>query len=530
MSHRLRAASSLARSPECVARSSRRPWRAAFAGLALAVLPASAAPLDPNHVFVPCVQAPEVDRISLDGDVTAIPFALSTFRSVAINSSGTVYLADFYLNVYAMDQGGSLLGKIPLPFPAMTIAFDRDDALWAAIGNGTGAVMKFSKDGTTEVDLRGLALPSGLAIDGSNRAWVADVGSDKLLRISSAGVIERVIPVSSCPREVAVDRSGHVWVGAQCPQPRLFRFDSEGVPLGSFPVPGTILGSIVADREGGVWASTPLTNSIHRYSPEGVLTASYAGIASATSMSIDGEGMLWITGDNASLVTRFDPRAGAVIATVRTGASPRGRGDMTGYTRAMIVDPSGDVDGDRFSNEREIDLGSNPFSARSIPFMWLAGNVGLGGGNVQDVLFVNDSAGLPDRVLELVSWEPIVVFMDVPAFAREPMPFSLYAMPGLSVEDTQPVAQPFGIGATAFPTPLSGGEPQPLVIANGFRSRQAPAAGLPRLDASLAPSIVRAFPRGFGRPFRVVLQGLIADPASTGPGISVTNAVGVVIR
>lgn len=510
----------------------RRAFRlaaAAVGSLALA-LAADAAPLDPNHVFVPCVQAPEIDRISLAGDVTAFPFALSSFRSVAIDSSGIVYLADYFLNVYAMDQGGSFLGKIPLPLTAMTIAFDRDDALWAALSSGTGAVMKFSKDGSTEFELRGLALPSGLAIDGSNRAWVADVGTDRLLRISTDGVIERVVAVESCPREVAVDRAGNVWVGAQCPQPRLFKFDSDGAPVGNWPVPGTILGSLVADREGAVWVSTPLTNSIHRFSPEGALRASYGGIASATSISIDGEGMLWITGDNASVVTRFDPRAGAVIDVVRTGASPRGRGDMTGLTRAMIVDPTGDVDGDRHPNAREIDLGSNPFSARSVPFMWLAGNVNLGAGNPQDVLFVNDSAGHPERVVELASWEPIVVFMDAPALSLGPAPFALYAMPGLAVEGTEPIEQPFGIGVSAFPTPLSGGEPQPLVLANGFRSRQAPAAGLPRFEDAMAPKIVRAFPRGFGRPFRVVLQGLVADPGSAGPGISVTNAVGVIVR
>jgi streptogramin lyase len=493
-------------------------------------LPRAASAGDPNHVFVPCAGTPEVDRVSLDGDVVPLRLSASTLRSVAIGADGTVYVASFAPEILALDREGTPLGKWNLPASAIAIAVDRDDAVWAVVGSGTGAVLKLSREGEPAVNVTGLSLPSGLAIDGRNRAWVADVGTDKLLRVSSAGEVERVVAAPSCPREVAVDRRGHVWVGTQCPQPRLLEFDPEGELLASHAVPGTILGSIAVDARGDVWASTPLTGSIHHYAPDGTLLSSFGGIPSATSIAVDGEGMLWITGDNARLVTRFDPDAGAVVATVRTGDGPRGRGDMTGFVRASIVDPEGDADGDEFTNRREIDLGTNPFSSASVPYHWLAGNVSLGTGRTQDVLFVNDSAWRPERRVTLPTWEPVFVFVDAPALAIGPTPFALYAMPGLSVEDAVPVEQPFGIGTSAFPTPLSGGEPQPIVIANGFRSRHAPEAGTPRIGAASAPMIVRSFPSGFGRPIRVVLQGIIADPGSAGPGYSVTNAVGVDVR
>ncbi len=483
-----------------------------------------------DHVFVPCAGAPEVDRFALDGTLIRLSLPQSTYRCVAAEGSGTAWISDAGFAVWRIDSDGTVVAKVSAPATVSSIAVDCDGALWAAMGSGSPSIVRYDKSGSITANASGLKLPSSIAIDGRNRAWVADAGSNNVFRFSPRGILELTFRVEGCPREVAIDRSGDVWIGAQCPQPRLFKFREDGTPVFDVAIPGSILGSIAVDRRGDVWVAMPLTQAIHRFGADGSLAESHVGITGATSIGIDGEGKLWITGDAASVVTRFDPDLGRVLFTESTGAGPRGRGDMTGFTRALVVEPEGDFDRDGYANAAEIDAGSNPFSAGSIPFAWLAGNVNSGAGATQDVLFVNDTAGLPGREVTLLSWEPVVVFVNAPLLAPGPVPFALYAMPGISVAETSPVAQPFGIGDCAFQTPLSGGFPQPRVLVNSLRSRRGPSAGEPVASGPLAPGIVRMYAAGFGRPYRVVLQGVIADPGSAGPGLSVTNAIGVVIR
>ena len=87
-------------------------------------------------------------------------------------------------------------------------------------------------------------------------------------------------------------------------------------------------------------------------------------------ISIDGDGNIWIacatSGKLAKIAKNLDTHD-VDYNTVGIGASSYSGGDMTGFLVASILDRSGDLDGDLYTNAEEVGVGSNPFSAGSTP-------------------------------------------------------------------------------------------------------------------------------------------------------------------
>src|SRR5262249_48247436 len=91
------------------------------------------------------------------------------------------------------------------------------------------------------------------------------------------------------------------------------------------------------------------------------------------------------------------------------------------------------------------------------------GDINAGAGPRTDSPFVNDSIGDVRRQTFVYSYVAFTVFLDVPPAAPGRAPFALYALVGAPrAIDVTP--QPYRIGTAVFPTPLSGGSPQPVVV------------------------------------------------------------------
>jgi len=154
------------------------------------------------------------------------------------------------------------------------------------------------------------------------------------------------------------------------------------------------------------------------------------------------------------------------------------------------------------------------------------GTVNSGVGAPVDVVLVNGSAGGTSRTVTLSPVDAISIVVAAPPAVLGLAPFALYAWGGFAPDERHP--QPFGIGATCFPTPLDGGAPLPLGVWNNTGRA---ALGEPTRPSSPAPSVVLNRPSGLGRTARFFLQGIIVDPGSAGSvRASVTNGVSVVVR
>jgi hypothetical protein len=155
------------------------------------------------------------------------------------------------------------------------------------------------------------------------------------------------------------------------------------------------------------------------------------------------------------------------------------------------------------------------------------GNVNARSGRPGDVLFVNDSAGGPERRLALTTYEPLTLFMNVPPASAGSAPYSLYLWVG-GVDSAGRRELPQRIGSTCMPTPLSGGSPRLRAIWNNAGRTN---LGTPTLPSTPAPSIVVSVPTGTRRPVTFFIQGIIADPGAIGSRpASVTNGVLVEAR
>ncbi|MBI3844779.1 MAG: IPT/TIG domain-containing protein [Planctomycetes bacterium] len=155
------------------------------------------------------------------------------------------------------------------------------------------------------------------------------------------------------------------------------------------------------------------------------------------------------------------------------------------------------------------------------------GNVHQGLGDRENVLLVNGNTGNLDRELTSSLRQPIFASMQTPSSRLEAR-FVLYAW-AAAPSPLSATTLPRGLGVSVFPTPFTGGTPQPLAIFNNLG--HAAALGAPTSPSSPAPSQVFFFARGSRRAIDLAFQGVIQDDASLIPeGVSLTNAVILHVR
>jgi hypothetical protein len=227
-----------------------------------------------------------------DGTGTAARF--DEPRGVAVDSTGTVYVADY---------NNHLIRKITSAGVVTTLA-GAADAPGSADGTGTAA------------SFRG---PMGIAVSSSGVVYVADTGNRAIRRISSDGVVSTLTLSGSTlsePRGVAVDSAGVLYV-ADYGSHTIRRVTSSGAVTtlaGEVATPGTTDGSSTSARlhypsavaistAGVVYIADTDNDTIRAVTGSTVTTV--AGTAGRTS-SVDGAGA----------AARFeDPFATAVDAT-----------------------------------------------------------------------------------------------------------------------------------------------------------------------------------------------------------------------
>ncbi|MBI1849585.1 MAG: S8 family serine peptidase [Planctomycetes bacterium] len=221
--------------------------------------------------------------------------------------------------------------------------------------------------------------------------------------------------------------------------------------------------------------------------------------------------------------------AGAIRVTLdgRAASDVRVQDDAHVSFRTPVVEQQGPVDLVVSNDVGEARL------ERGFLYVEIAGNAACRLGNVDaangsPVPVLGVDAGVGDGLtIRLARGESFSLIVSPPPAGPEPAGFALYAMPALPSAATVAV-QPFGIGTACLPTPLTPSVTAPIrVLANslGHRTR----LGRPMRNSTPAPASI-SFARGLRGPATLTVQGLIEDLGSSGPGISVTNAVVVWIR
>jgi len=161
------------------------------------------------------------------------------------------------------------------------------------------------------------------------------------------------------------------------------------------------------------------------------------------------------------------------------------------------------------------------------PLDCLDGTVDLGGSSTPaNVLAINGGAGDVNHVVTADLGESIAVSMSVAPSGPNPATFALYVWLGEPSGETV-TPHPRNLGDMCFPTPLTGGVPQPRKIWNNIG--KFPKLGYPDFPSDLAPCVVFVKPQGIPSDLAVTFQGLLLDNGSAADvPASVTN--GVILR
>ncbi|MEI6498954.1 MAG: hypothetical protein WCO23_03250 [bacterium] len=201
--------------------------------------------------------------------------------------------------------------------------------------------------------------PQGVAVDNDGNVWTANAGSCNITKVIPAGVIIKATGIlgqdltkysytypsadSGCPRAIAIDKDGFVWVGTNISVYKLS--PSTGQIIGSpYSLQAPCFG-IAADRNGNVWATSASGGSEGNLLkiPNNGTPTSYKVDSLALGVAVDAEGFVWIASDSG--VAKVDPTTGKVVPRVDPSTGQTAQKYWFGnssYT-AVAIDNDGNV-------------------------------------------------------------------------------------------------------------------------------------------------------------------------------------------
>ncbi len=499
----------------------------------LSLLPGSLAPRADaglrNKVWVSTALPGGIVRFDLDGRREDLLVSALSAVGIAVDLDGNAWITAGNGLVWKVSPEGEPIMTVRVGGSPYGVAVDSEGFIWVSTGASGRLVYKLSPSGEILRTCTALDYPSGIAADPGGNVWVADTSQNLVYKLSRDADVILSVAGGGCPVDLIVDRQGNCWVSALCSTQFVYCYSATGRFLGKYPIYGLGVAGMAIDARQRVWVANPYTETVTALAPDGNMIGYVRVGTSPGGVGVDGDGYVWVANEGGRSVTRIDPDERRVIGVYPTNQTPRTRGDLSGFQLANVAKSDADFDGDGYTNVDEIDAGSNPFLDSSFPNVWRRGNVNTRFGSPANVLYVNDKAGDARGHVAVEHWAPTTIFVDAPPAATEPCRYVLFALPG-SEMGALPVEQPFDLGPMAFRTPLSGGSPQAVTIANNFFPPRMRKLGFPAIETDPAPSMVLHLPQGFGREVDLTLQGFIVDPGSSGPGVSVTNVVYLRVR
>ena len=295
---------------------------------------------------------------SADGTGTAASF--NVMYGVAVDGSGTVYVAD---------SGNNKIRKVTPGGAVSTLA--GSGAAGSLDGAGAAATFYF---------------PAGIAVDSSGNVYTADRTNNKIRRIAPGGAVTTVAGTGaagsadgpgnaatfSMPYGVAVDGSGNVYV-ADSMTNKVRKITAAGI-VSTFAGSGSFASTngtgtaaafgtphgIATDLAGNVYVADTYDNMVRKITPAAAVTtlagAGAAGtvdgagalgtFSNPSNVAVDGSGNVYVVDNDGNKVRKVTP--GGVVTTLAgsgSGASVDGTGSAASFNNpwGVAVDGAGNV-------------------------------------------------------------------------------------------------------------------------------------------------------------------------------------------
>jgi uncharacterized protein (TIGR03437 family) len=233
---------------------------------------------------------------------------LHDLQGIAVDGGGNLYIADSGNNRIRMVNTSGIIATVA--------------------GTGPNGISSYSGDGGPATSAE-LNLPSGVAVDGAGNLYIADMGNNRIRKVSPAGIITTVAgngtdvysgdggPATSAelslPQGVAVDAAGNLFIA-----------DTRNLRIRKVSAAGTITtvagnGSYGSSGDGGPATSATLNL------PQGI--------------AVDGAGNLFIADTVNNRIRKVN--AAGTITTVAGNGSYGYAGDGSAATSAELGGPEG---------------------------------------------------------------------------------------------------------------------------------------------------------------------------------------------
>ncbi|MEE2857975.1 MAG: hypothetical protein VX949_11320 [Planctomycetota bacterium] len=288
-------------------------------------------------------------------------------RSIARTAAGGGWIAiDGQSEVVHVDPAGVVLEVVDTDVGVQSLAIDSTGRVWGTRPALDDVIVIMAGEGIVASHGVG-SVPYGITVDTLDRIWISCSYGNVVQILTSDGDLEQEHAVGFFPTGITASRDGGVWLAEK---EGLRRISSGGVTIWS-GVAGVFPIGVTTDLLGRAWFSCQSSHQVVVVGDEGVENIIDVPLR-PLGISGNGDGTVAVLCRDGSVVVQLDP-TGQIIEQELV-ETPIGSGDLSGLSRALVVDPSGDVDSDGVSNHAEAQLGFNPLDAASTPAVFIRGD------------------------------------------------------------------------------------------------------------------------------------------------------------
>jgi len=293
-------------------------------------------------------------------------------RAIARTAAGGGWIAiDGQSEVIHVDSDGLILEVVDTDVGVQSLAIDSLGRVWGTRPGLDDVIVISAGEGVVATHAVG-SVPYGISIDGLDRVWVSCSYGNVVQILDSDGDLVQEHAVGFFPTGITAARDGGIWLAEK---EGLRRLSSDGVTIWS-GVAGVFPIGVTTDLLGRAWFSCQSSHQVVVVGAEGVENIIDVPLR-PLGISGNGDGTVTVLCRDGSVVVQLDS-TGQIIDQELV-ETPIGSGDLSGLSRALVVDPLGDVDGDGVSNQAEAQLGFNPLDIASTPAVFIRGDANRDG-------------------------------------------------------------------------------------------------------------------------------------------------------
>lgn len=326
----------------------------------------------------------DIMRVSEWGSVLERVATPTTLRGCTVAPDGKVWIVRFIQATFDIyDPATSVFTPVVLPSgSAYAIAFDAAGNGW--VTNGATAVHQYDPAGNF---LQTYTLPAnsalGITVDGLGNKWIAHRASPaSVTRIDPNGTITNfliagataLLPIGPVADYRGIGQPSHIWVTGDSAS-QLAEIDgATGATLNLYTVPfASVAYPPTFDRNGRIWVSSYGNGNVVQIDQtNGSVLQTLTFLPSNGAITTDELGRIRLTSrvtfsgvGPPCEVRRIDPATGTLeIPTLLTLGGLNAAGSQwalsTQFQYALVVNQTGDMDGDLEANVTEILNGTSP--------------------------------------------------------------------------------------------------------------------------------------------------------------------------